>query len=60
MQEAVIALIFSEVDVFAAEEVAGAELERVDEWQCVLAAGGHMAGRRGGDAAQGGVRGRDD
>jgi hypothetical protein len=60
MQQAVVALIvFSKVDVFAAEEVAGAELEGVDEWQCVLA-GGHMAGRGGGDAAQGSVRGRDD
>lgn len=58
MKQAVVALIFIEVDVFAAEEVAGAEMEGVDEWQCVLA-GGHMAGRGGGDAAQGRVRGRN-
>lgn len=57
-QAVVVALISSEVDVFAAKEVAGAEPEGVDEWERVLAGVVVLRGR-GGDGAEWVVRGRD-
>jgi hypothetical protein len=54
-----VALSFGEVDLFAAGEVAGAELERFEECKCVLAGDGDVLGRGGRDGAKGGVRGSD-
>jgi hypothetical protein len=50
---------FGEVELFAAGEVAGAELERFEECKCVLAGDGDVLGHGGRDDAKGGVRGSD-